>query len=275
MSGRIERVVVPLDASSETRAAIDTAARLAARTKAPLHGIFVEDEDLLRLARLPFARQVTPGAGAIPFTPEQAELELRAAAERNRRDLLAAADRRHVACSFEIVQGGSETALSAASERDLVVAGGLTRPVAGQFRLESRWWSSIEVMPGPFLLVRGGGGSRTGSTVMLLRDCGPAASRLLDAAAQVSEARDGTLRLVCTPALVEAKEFDGWLADQLQTHSVRLELDVGPADPAALQQKLGELDCGLLAIEPGVTEGRGARLRELVKGFACDVLMVR
>lgn len=274
MSGRIERVVVPLDASSETRAAIDTAARLAARTKAPLHGIFVEDEDLLRLARLPFARQVTPGAGAIPFTPEQAELQLRAAAERNRRDLQAAADRRHVACSFEIAQGGSETALSAASERDLVVAGGLTRPVAGQFRLESRWWSSIEVMPGPFLLVRGGG-SRTGSTVMLLRECGPAASRLLDAAAQVSEARDGTLRLVCTPALVEATEFDRWLADQLQTHSVRLELDVGPADPAALQQKLGELDCGLLAIEPEAIAGRGALVRDLVKGFACDVLMVR
>ena len=47
----IERVVVTLDAASENRAAIETAARLAARAKAPLHGIFVEDEDLLRSRR--------------------------------------------------------------------------------------------------------------------------------------------------------------------------------------------------------------------------------
>ena len=68
MSGAIERVVVPLDAASENRTAIDTAARLAARAKAPLHGIFVEDEDLLRLAGLPFARQVASGFGIEPLT---------------------------------------------------------------------------------------------------------------------------------------------------------------------------------------------------------------
>ena len=52
-SRRIERVVVPLDAAAENRTAIETAARLAARAKVPLHGIFVEDEELLHLARLP------------------------------------------------------------------------------------------------------------------------------------------------------------------------------------------------------------------------------
>src|SRR6266851_9513513 len=66
----IERVVIQLDAASETRDAIDTAARLGARAQAPLHGIFVEDEDLLRLASLPFARQFTLGAAAEPLTTE-------------------------------------------------------------------------------------------------------------------------------------------------------------------------------------------------------------
>ena len=108
MTAAIERVVVPLDAASENRAAIDTAARLAARAKAPLHGIFVEDEDLLRLASLPFARQITLGAGAEPFTAEQVELHLQAAAERARQDLSAAAKRHAVECSFEIVRGASE-----------------------------------------------------------------------------------------------------------------------------------------------------------------------
>ena len=42
--------------------AIDTAARLAARWRVPLHGVFIEDEELIGLAGLPFARQVTLGA---------------------------------------------------------------------------------------------------------------------------------------------------------------------------------------------------------------------
>ena len=63
MTARIERVVVALDAVSENRATIDTAARLAARWRARLHGVFVEDDDLLRLANLPFARQVSLGVG--------------------------------------------------------------------------------------------------------------------------------------------------------------------------------------------------------------------
>jgi len=53
MSGRIERIIVPFDDTSETRGAIAVAARLAGHAKAQLHGVFIEDEDLLHLADLP------------------------------------------------------------------------------------------------------------------------------------------------------------------------------------------------------------------------------
>ena len=68
MTHDIKRVIVPLDASSETSTAIDTAARLAARWRVPLHGVFIEDEELIGLAGLPFARQVTLGVGPEPLT---------------------------------------------------------------------------------------------------------------------------------------------------------------------------------------------------------------
>jgi hypothetical protein len=55
----IKRVVVSLDAVSETAAAIDTAAGLAARWQVPLHGVYIEDEELIGFAGLPSARQVT------------------------------------------------------------------------------------------------------------------------------------------------------------------------------------------------------------------------
>src|SRR5216683_685857 len=198
MSGRIERIVVPLDAAGDSLVAIETAARLAAHAKAPLIGIFVEDEDLLHLASLPFARQFTLGADAEPLTTEHVELHLRIAAERARRALFAAARRHGVTGSFEIVRGASGSALTAASERDLVVAGALTRPIAGHFRVECRWWSSLEAVPGPFLLVRHAWSAR-GSVAMLLRDRSPAASRLLAAAAQIAEATDALLIVIRAP----------------------------------------------------------------------------
>ena len=82
MTAGIERIVVVLDAASENRAAIGTAARLAARWKVHLHGVFVEDDDLIRLADLPFARQVTLGFGVEPLDLQQAERQMRAYAER-------------------------------------------------------------------------------------------------------------------------------------------------------------------------------------------------
>jgi len=53
MTQPIKRVVVSLDAVSETAPAIETAARPAAHWHVPLHGVFVEDEELIGLAGLP------------------------------------------------------------------------------------------------------------------------------------------------------------------------------------------------------------------------------
>jgi nucleotide-binding universal stress UspA family protein len=266
VSGPIARVVVPLDAASESLVAIETAARLAAHAKAPLHGIFVEDEDLLHLASLPFARQFTLGAHAEALTTEHVELHLRIAAERARRELFAAAKRHGVSGSFEVVRGASASALTAASESDLVVAGALTRPIAGHFRVECRWWSSLGAMPRRFLLARHAWRAR-GSVAMLLRDRSPAAARLLEAAAQMAEATDALLTVICPPG---EELFENWIADRLTGRPLRLRVEIGPDEPAALRQRLGELDCRLLAIEAG-----GAALRDLVERYACDILIVR
>ncbi len=53
-----QRILVALDASSDSRAAVEAAVNLAARFNAELTGIYVEDENLLRLADLPFVQEV-------------------------------------------------------------------------------------------------------------------------------------------------------------------------------------------------------------------------
>jgi hypothetical protein len=275
MIAAIARVVVRLDAATENAAAVATAARLAARINAPLLGIFVEDEEFLSLAGLSFAHQVTLGAGVERLTSENAELHLRAAAGRARTQIEAAATRHRVRCTFTVVRGETESGLAEASERDLVVAGGSTRPVAGQFRTECRWWpAAVEAAPGPFLLVQRGGDA-SGSVVVMPRDRGAVSARLIETAAQIAYATDSLLIVVAAPDAAAAEGFEKWLSDRHAGHAVRLQVEIAPAEPAALQQRIVELNCRLLAIEAGLFEGGGDRLRQFVERFTCDVLLVR
>ncbi|HEV2099320.1 MAG TPA: hypothetical protein VGR45_10385 [Stellaceae bacterium] len=274
MNGRIERVVVQLDASSDNRVAIDTAARLAARAKASLHGVFVEDQDLLHWAGLPFARQITVGASAEPFTTEQIELHLQVEAGRAQRDFHAAAKRHGLDDSFEVVRGALETALSVATERDLVVAGGLTRPIAGHFRVACRWWSLIASAPAPFLLARDTWDS-AGAVVTLLGDRGPAAIRLIEASAKAAEARDGVLTVICLPGIAGTQGFEKWIEERLSTYRLRVQIEVAPDEFIALAHRIGELDCRLLAIDANLSEDSADRLREFVERCACDIRFVR
>src|SRR5262245_4169325 len=142
MIQEIERVILPLDAASESGAAIDTAARLAARWQIPLHGIFIEDEELIGLAGLPFARQVTLGLGVEPLTRNQVEDYFHAFAERARRDLAAAAERHHAKWSFDTVRGPLTPDVFGAVH-DFVVAGASSRPIGGHFRTTSRCWAWV------------------------------------------------------------------------------------------------------------------------------------
>jgi hypothetical protein len=274
MNRSFARIVVPLDAAAESRAAIDTGAQLAARAKAPLHGIFVEDEDLLHLASLPFARQHTLGANAEQLTTESVALHLKAAAEQARRDIAAAASRHGVEFSFAVVRGASGSALSAAAETDLVVAGGLGRPIGAHFRLECRWWSSIDVTRGPVLLVRQAE-SATGAVVLLLRERNQASARLLAAAAQVAQAGDGTLTVICPSEVAGGEGLESWLSDQLGDAPVRLQIEVAPADATTLNARIAELGCRLLAIEADGAAGGSERLRDFIERFAGDLLIVR
>ncbi len=125
-AGELRRILVALNAAGASRAAVETAIELAERLQAEVRGLFIEDEDLLRCAALPFVRRFAmTGAGAAAFDMATAERELALLAARARRDFEAAARRGKVSFSFDIVRGRAGTALAAAAaEADLLVVEG-------------------------------------------------------------------------------------------------------------------------------------------------------
>ena len=59
------RVLVAVDASAASLLALELAADLAAALRASLTGLYVEEEDLLHAAGLPFARRVRAQSGEL------------------------------------------------------------------------------------------------------------------------------------------------------------------------------------------------------------------
>ena len=149
----IRRILVALDASTHSLAALEEAADLASAMQAELLGLFVEDINLVRIAGLPFARQVSYPSGAEErISSERIDRELKAQAELARKALAAAAGRRHARWSFRSVRGQvTGEILSAASQTDLVLLGKSGWSPARS--VGSTALALIAASPGTFLLV--------------------------------------------------------------------------------------------------------------------------
>ena len=99
-------IVVTLDASESGRPALQTAVRLAALLGAGLEGVFVEDINLIRLAGLPFLREVKSWSLAEEeISTQRMQRELRTMARHAERMLQQAAREMGVPWSFQVWRG--------------------------------------------------------------------------------------------------------------------------------------------------------------------------
>lgn len=98
-------MVVGLDTSFMARETLALAARLAASIDARLKGIFVEDENLINLAALPFAREFSLSGDVQDMNPERMLRAMRAQAESTRRVLARLAGEAQIDWSFDIRRG--------------------------------------------------------------------------------------------------------------------------------------------------------------------------
>ncbi|MEN6541745.1 hypothetical protein [Parvibaculum sp.] len=118
----LNRVVVGLDTHSVAREALSLAVRLAASVDARLKGIFVEDENLLSLCGLPFAREISLSGEVRQIEHGRMLRDMRAQAETARRVLQRVASEAHVDWSFDIARGRPLTSLATfASSGDTLV----------------------------------------------------------------------------------------------------------------------------------------------------------
>lgn len=149
------RILVALDASPHSRAALDVAVQLAADLEAELEGLFIKDENLLRAAELPFAEEVRSHSVAPKrLSNRRVQRQLRYQAERAEAALEEATEQAEVTYNFRVVEGRvTRELLRAAQEADLL-AMGKTSTQSSRRRLGTTSEALLSEAPIPVLVLR-------------------------------------------------------------------------------------------------------------------------
>lgn len=277
----IRRIVLALDASSDPLAILEAAVMLAARHRAELEAVFVEDADILCVAELPFVRQVNPTTGR-PMALDAAavERELRLIAGRTRRALEARARAMHVTWSFSVVRGRSRQAVpEAATRADLVVFGAPNRSLIRALSAGCSTRTAVGLCARSVLLINPERlGLVPGVLVAVMET--PGDTQVLEVAARLAAADGGRLLAVGCGATPEAarrlaQEAREWLAARGIDGEVR-EVVAGSAALLArrIREDLGT-GSGTTVIDAGSPLLAERRALSMFENAGGAVLLVR
>ena len=215
-----QRVIVALDASRHSFTALKAAAELAALMEAELQALYVEDIDLIHLARLPFVHEIgLYSATRRPYDQRTAEREFQTLAHQMRHTVAQTAVAARVNWSFEVVRGNVTNELLLASNRAELLTLGRVGRTPGK-RLGSTAQTIVAQATCPIFLL---GNEGLTYPLTVISTGSPASARALKLASTLMRGREGTL-------LVMAMTDPQLCADAREQHAHRLQVDLGADD---------------------------------------------
>ena len=136
-----KRILVTMEQSGYGMSALRVAAGMAAELQGELLGLLVEDINLIRLAELPFSREVNLfEEGGYHLCLDSLEKQLHSQAERLRHNLASIAGQQKIPWSFRLARGRLAAEIMAAlRETDVLIMGQMQRAFSQPFRLSSQF----------------------------------------------------------------------------------------------------------------------------------------
>jgi len=273
----IRRILVALDASADSAAALEAAVALAARLEAELTGLFVEDIEVVRAAGLPFAREIRVFQHA-PRSINAAELEaqLLARARAIERTFAHSAGEADVRFRFRRVRGRVDAeVLAATGDVDLVVLGRAGHSPLARRRLGSTARAMLARGSRPVLLL--GRQVQLREPVFAVFDGTDASARTLAVALDLAGRGPQPLHVLVTAAgeeraaglEAEARRALGTAAKAVVVHRF-----VG-ADSAQLAEIACASGAGVLVVPASDPALDAAALPDALDAAGCPLLLVR
>jgi len=273
----IARILVALDTSPHSLAALEAASKLAAELEAELVGLFVEDTDLLRLACLPFSREL-PYAHQAERRLDTSTMEraLRAEAEQARRSLATLAARLQVQWTFRVVRGQVvREVLMAAQEADLIFMGQASRRGGATSRIGSTARTVAREASRTVAILRTG--ARLGKPVVVVFEgSGSAEAALATAARLAEEDHQNLVVLLAPPSPDQAEALEKQVLDWLkeQQFDARI-LALQARDSAEVLRAIQRVDGRLLVLAGDSALCTHDALDALLSRTGCPIIVAR
>jgi nucleotide-binding universal stress UspA family protein len=272
----IKRILVALDSSVYSQSALEAAAVIASLFDAELSGLFVEDINLLRVAQLPFVREVRyPSGEAVTIDEAWMERYWRTQALAAQQQLSDVAAERALRWSFKVARGHvTDRLLAAALEADLLALGRLGRSRSKRESLGTTARQAMDRARGSLLLM--GSVIDLELPLLLIYDGRETSRRNLGIAAILAQ-QSGQLRvLVWTDNHDEALNLKREVVEQL----AELELEISfrrlyPSEQHGLVDALKNAEVGLLILGDVVNQLQPDTLLALLEELDLPVLILR
>lgn len=271
------RILVALDDSPHSRAALDMAVRLAADLETELEGLFIKDENLLRAAQLPFAKEVrSHSVSPKSLDDRRVERQLRYQAERAEAALQEATEQFEVAYNFRVVEGQVTRELLRAAEEADLIAMGKTSTQSSRRRLGTTSHTLLSESPTPVLVLRRSGRRR--QPILTYYDGSDAAQLALRVAAHLASGGAPRPLKVFLPATDEEEteqlrtEVEKKYGDRISQLGVRPLTEIEIARIATLARREGR---GLFVMPGGASPLSDASLQRFLYELDRPLLVVR
>ena len=260
-----KRIVVTLGSGEGSRSVLDAAVQLAATLGAELEGVFIEDSDLMRLADLPFTREVRPWPSPVEtLSVERLQRELRAMARQAERMLEQAAAETGISWSFRVWRGSATTAsLKRTFEADVLSLG----------RTSSRVYHQTRLLP----VSRRKSLRYNVSSINVLFTETAQAKRALHAACQLAKHLDVPLNILLVGNETETVEtLEKVAVEILDSNAMSAHFTVlSDIDIASLVRTVNATDNTVLIAEADHPLMQNANLDQCLETLACPLLLVR
>jgi nucleotide-binding universal stress UspA family protein len=267
----VERVLVALDASPSSLAALEAAAQLAAWVGAELVGLYVEDESLLRGADLPLTRVVGSFSGQLrPLDRSGIELQLRAQAAKARKAIESVAVRSRLRWTFRVMRGSVAASLHEAASGADILTLGRGRASTRTGRTTSAF---LETSGVPVLLLDRP--RRCGRAVVTVYDAQPGSDEALELAGTLATGEGTPLTVVLRGGDKALDELEHSLANRLRSQGVQEArfYRLGRGDPSDLARLRAGTGIGMLILPRASALGKG--IAEVLRDLGCPVLVIR
>ena len=273
---RISRILVALDASPASLAALEVAARLAVALQVELYGMYVEDETLLRGAELSITRAVGSFSGAIRQV-ERPELErhLRTQAAKAKHALETIAAQARLPWSFRVTRGRvAEELLRAATDADLISLGRSGWSPIESHRIGTTTETILAQTNAPVLLLHRR--LRMGQSVVAVYDGSEAARAGIKLATQIAHDEVTPLVIVFPTTDKQADQLLSSVQDDLDRLGVGRSVrhrTIARQDAALLEGIAHSEDAGILILPTADIFEKG--FKELLTHLECPLLVVK